>query len=102
MEDDRMNPKELPGDLRSRSAVARAEHRYRRRLKEMLGINPAGIEVILRLRSQVIELQARAHQLETELATRRAGQDIHLVQYREACYEASWYEVEVVDVEIEP
>jgi hypothetical protein len=77
-----------------------AEHRYRRRLKETLGINPAGIEVILRLRSQVVELQTRVHRLEAELAIRRAGQDTHLVQYREACYEASWYEV--VDVEVEP
>lgn len=94
-----MNPKELPEDLRSHSAMALAEHRYRRRLKETLGINSAGIEVILRLRSQVIELQAQVHQLEAELATRRAGQDTHLVQYREACYEASWY---VVDAEGEP
>lgn len=95
-----MNPKELPERERPRSVVDLAEHRYRRRLKETLGINPAGIEVILRLRSQVVELQARVHQLEAELATRRAGQGTHLVQYREACYEASWYEV--VDVEIEP
>jgi hypothetical protein len=49
--------------------------------------------VVLRLRSQVVELQTRVHRLEAELAIRRAGQDTHLVQYREACYEASWYEV---------
>ena len=95
-----MNPKELPEREHPRSVVDLAEHRYRWRLKETLGINPAGIEVILRLRRQVVELQARTHQLEAELSTRRAGQDIHLVQYREACYEASWYEV--VDVEVEP
>jgi hypothetical protein len=95
-----MNPKELPEREHPRSVVDLAEHRYRRRLKETLGINPAGIEVILRLRRQVVELQARAHQLEAELSTRRSGQDIHLVQYREACYEASWYEV--IDVEVEP
>ncbi len=95
-----MNPKELPEREHPRSVVDLAEHRYRRRLKETLGINPAGIEVILRLRSQLVELQAQVHQLEAELATRRARQDIHLVQYREACYEASWYEV--VDVEVEP
>jgi hypothetical protein len=95
-----MNPKESPEREHPRSMVDLAEHRYRRRLKETLGINPAGIEVILRLRSQVVELQTRVHRLEAELAIRRAGQDTHLVQYREACYEASWYEV--VDVEVEP
>jgi hypothetical protein len=73
-----MNPKELPEREHPRSVVDLAEHRYRRRLKETLGINPAGIEVILRLRRQVVELQARTHQLEAELSTRRAGQDIHL------------------------
>jgi hypothetical protein len=88
-----MNPKELPERERLRSVADLAEHRYRRRLKETLGINPAGIEVILRLRSQVVELQAQVHQLETELVTRRTEQGTHLVQYREACYEASWYEV---------
>ena len=95
-----MNPKELPERERPRSVVDLAERHYRRRLKETLGINPAGIEVILRLRSQVVELQAQVHQLEAELAIRRARQNTHLVQYREACYEASWYEV--VDVEVEP
>jgi hypothetical protein len=95
-----MSPKELPEREHPRSVMDLAERHYRRRLKEMLGINPAGIEVVLRLRSQLVELQAQVHQLEAELATRRARQDIHLIQYREACYEASWYEV--VDVEVEP
>jgi hypothetical protein len=75
-----MNPKESPEREHPRSMVDLAEHRYRRRLKETLGINPAGIEVILRLRSQVVELQTRVHRLEAELAIRRAGQDTHLAR----------------------
>jgi hypothetical protein len=100
MEDARMNPKESTERERSQSIADLAECRYRRRLRETLGINPAGIEVVLRLRNQVVELQARVHQLEVELAIRRARQDTHLVQYREACYEALWYEVR--DAEVEP
>ena len=95
-----MTPKESPERERSCSALDLAQHRYRQRLKETLGINPAGIEVILRLRSQVVELQSRVQQLEAELAVRRARQDTRLVQYREACYEASWYEV--VEAKAEP
>jgi hypothetical protein len=58
-----------------------------------LGINAAGVEVILRLRSQLIVLQARVRRLETDLAMSEAGQNTRLRQHREACFEASWEEV---------
>jgi hypothetical protein len=35
------------------------ERRRARRLARELGVNPAGVEVILRLRSRVVALQAR-------------------------------------------
>ena len=54
---------------------ADAERLYRRQLREALGINAAGIEVMQRLRNQVIALQARVRQLEAELAMRQAGQN---------------------------
>jgi hypothetical protein len=65
-----MNPKNPPegqnlGNVWNPTESERSE---RRRMREVLGINGAGIEVILRLRSQVTTLQARLRQLETELA----------------------------------
>jgi hypothetical protein len=62
-------------------------------LRETLGTNAAGVEVILRLRHQVIALQTRVHQLEAELAMLEAGQNTRLIQHRMTCLEASWHEV---------
>jgi hypothetical protein len=69
-------------------------------LREVLGINAAGVEVILRLRTQVMALQTRIHQLEAELAVRQAWQHTRLVEHREMCFEVSWQEV--TDTEDEP
>ena len=79
---------------------ADAERLYRRQLREALGINAAGVEVMQRLRNQVIALQARVRQLEAELAMRQAGQNRRLMQHREMYFEASWQEV--VDPEERP
>jgi hypothetical protein len=70
-----------------------SERLYRRRLREVLGTNTAGVEVILHLRNQVIALQTRVRQLEAELAVREAGQNRRLRQHRETYFEASWQEV---------
>jgi BMFP domain-containing protein YqiC len=69
-------------------------------LQEVLGINAAGVEVILRLRNQVIALQTRVRQLEADLAMWEAGQNTRLTRHREACFEASWQEV--IDPEERP
>ena len=45
-----------------------SERLYRRRLGEVLGINGAGVGVMLCLRHQVIALQSRVRHLEAELA----------------------------------
>ena len=88
-----MHPNAPPEPQGSRSACSPSEsERLYRRLREVLGINAAGIEVILRLRSQLIVLQTRVRQLETDLATAEAGQNARLRQYREARFEASWQE----------
>src|SRR5262245_41445342 len=82
-----------PQDARSAWSPADSARLYRRRLREVLGINAAGVEVILRLRRQLIVLQTRVRQLEADLAGREAGQNTRLRQHREACFEASWQEV---------
>jgi hypothetical protein len=71
------------------------ESRSQRRLKDDLGVDEAAVEAILRLRSQVIELQAHVRRLEAELTAQYASQHLRLARYREVCYEATWIELEV-------
>ena len=71
------------------------ESRSQRRLQEDLGIDAAAVETILRLRSQVIELQAHVRRLEAELTAQQDSQRKHLARYREVYYEATWIELEV-------
>jgi hypothetical protein len=70
------------------------ESRSQRRLQDDLGIDETAAEMILHLRSQVIELQSQIRQLEAELATQYAGQHMRLARYREISYEATWIDVE--------
>jgi hypothetical protein len=70
------------------------ESRSQRRLQDDLGVDEAAAEVILSLRSQVIELQSHLRQLEAELAAQNAGQHLRLACYREVYYEASWIELD--------
>ena len=97
-----MNPNNPPEHQGSRNArnPSESEHLHQRRLQEVLGINAAGVEVILRLRNQVIALQTRVRQLEADLAMWEAGQNTRLTRHREACFEASWQEV--IDPEERP
>ena len=70
------------------------ESRGQRRLQDDLGVDEVAAEAILRLRRQVIELQAQVRQLEAELATQYASQNLRLTRYREVVYEATWIELE--------
>lgn len=71
------------------------ETRSQRRLQNDLDVDEAGVEVILRLRSQVIELQSQIHRLESDLTALNASQHMRLAQYREVYYEATWTELEI-------
>jgi hypothetical protein len=86
------NPSERQ-DLGNAGNPTESERSDRRRMREVLGINAAGIEVVLRLRRQIVTLQTRMRQLEAELAMWEAGQHTRLVRHRETCFEASWQEV---------
>jgi hypothetical protein len=71
------------------------ESRSQRRLQDDLGVDEAAAEAILRLRSQVLELQSLIRQLEAELTTHHASQTMRLARYREVYYEATWIELEI-------
>ncbi len=70
------------------------ETRSQRRLQEDLGFDHDAAEVILHLRRQVIALQSRLHQVETELTAQAASQQMRLARYRKICDEAIWIELE--------
>jgi hypothetical protein len=89
---DTNNPPD-PQDPRDSWNPSEAERLYRRHMQEVLGVNAAGVEVILRLRHQVIALQARLRQLEVEVSMWEAGQHMRLTRHRDTCFEASWQEV---------
>lgn len=71
------------------------ESRSQRRLQEDLGVDKSAAEVILHLRSQVIELQAQLRQLENELEIQHANRNMRLAKYRKTYYEATWIELEL-------
>jgi hypothetical protein len=73
------------------------ESRSQRRLKDDLGVDEGTVEAILRLRSQVIELQSQIRRLESELNAHAASQQMRLARYREVYYEATWIELESQD-----
>ena len=64
---------------------ARIQHR---------GIGEIAAEAILHLRSQVVELQAHIHRLETELVAHESNKQMRLARYRKVYYEATWIELE--------
>jgi hypothetical protein len=70
------------------------ESRCQRRLQDDLGVDEAAAEAILRLRSQVIELQAHIRHLEAELNAQHASQHLRLALYREVYLDATWIELE--------
>ena len=70
------------------------ESRSQRRLQNDLEVDEAAGEVILRLRSQVLELQSQIRLLEAELNAQVADQQLRLSRYREFYFEASWIELE--------
>jgi hypothetical protein len=69
------------------------ESRSRRRLLDDLGVDTTTAEAILRLRGQVIELQAHIRRLETELNAQYDSQHMRLAPYREIYFEATWIEL---------
>ena len=70
------------------------QSRSQRRMQDDLGINPADVETILRLRSQVVEQQGQIRRLEAELSAQYASQHVRLARYQEFYYEATWIELD--------
>lgn len=75
------------------------DERSQHRLHSDLGFDEAAAEAILRLRSQVIELQRTVRQLEAELHAQNSSQQTRLARYREFYFEAIWIEQEFPDNE---
>ena len=68
-----------------------------RRLVEDLGVEPDVADLILGLNHQVVELQARLRELESELDQRQASRAVRLARYQQFLYEAAWVERDDLD-----
>ncbi len=68
--------------------------RCARRLRQDLGVNPAGAQVILQLCDQILDLQARVRELEAELAHQSGQRQLRLAQYRRTQVQVSWFEID--------
>lgn len=88
-----MGPKSPWDDIFFYSEGEDFDEACRRRLRDELGVNPAGIDVILNMRSQILEMQVRMRQMEAELAAHRSKMEHRMGQYRREIFEAYWYEL---------
>ena len=73
------------------------QSRCLRRIVDDLGVDEDTAETIVRLRSQIIKLQAENQRLETELAIHNTNQQIRLARYREVYYDVTWIELDFQD-----
>jgi DNA-binding transcriptional MerR regulator len=87
-DNDHRNPQRPEGTRIRNSQLDEAEQRRARRLARDLGINPAGVQVVLHLRRQLVALQARVQQLESDLKTEQARSHARFARYRQEFHEA--------------
>jgi hypothetical protein len=89
-----MNPENPPPKKYWYAPYEGYEARSQHHLKNDLGVDEATAEALLRLRKQVLELQAHVRQLETELEAKFENKQARLARYRKVYYEAIWIELE--------
>jgi len=68
-----IEPRRSPGNIRLYSERDIAQLRRVKTLMDDLGINLAGVEVVLRMSRRMTELQRRVEELEAELEKLRQG-----------------------------
>jgi hypothetical protein len=69
------------------------EEYCRGRLEKELEINQAGIDVILRMRGQILSLPEQLRQMEMELVSHRVGMESRLGRFQVGYIEAYWREL---------
>ena len=67
-----------------------ALQRCARRLRAEMGINAAGIEVILRMRKRMLALQAQMEELEAQLSHNAQRRSARLQSWRAIEFDALW------------
>ncbi len=76
-----------------------SRQRCRRRLREELLLDDESIEIILRLRSELLVAQRVVVGLQGELAVYRSERGMRLTDYRGGVVEASWRQADLPDQE---
>jgi len=67
--------------------------RCARRLRDELGVNAAGVEVIVHMRQQMLDMLSQLAELEAQLSQQRLRRGARLERYREAYFEALFEEL---------
>ena len=67
--------------------------RCARRLRDELGVNAAGVEVIVHMRQQMLDMLSQLAELEAHLSQQRLRRGSRLERYREAYFEALFEEL---------
>ena len=67
--------------------------RCARRLRDELGVNAAGVEVIVHMRQQMLDMLSQLAELEAQLLQQQLRRGARLARYREAYFEAGWDEL---------
>jgi hypothetical protein len=75
--------------------------RRRRRLREDLDLDEESVEIILRLRSQLVTMQKLVVELQAELAVRRSEHGRRFVEVRRSSSEALWRDTTYLQAEEE-
>jgi hypothetical protein len=70
-----------------------SEERCQQRLKRDLAMNDEAVEVIMTLRGQVVALQRRLRELESQLEVYDTAHGARLRSYRQVSFEAVWEDV---------
>jgi len=67
--------------------------RCARRLRDELGVNAAGVEVIVHMRRQLLEMLSQLAELEAQLSQQRLRRGARLARYRELYIDALYDEL---------
>jgi hypothetical protein len=89
-----MDDNQRQNKLRYITSREEFEQRCQRRIREELGVNPAGAEVILHLRRQVLDLQSQLRLLQAELQASQGRRQEQVMVYRREYIEATWVDEE--------
>lgn len=71
-----------------------AYERFCQRLRQDFELDDEAVQLIVNLRNQVADLQARLTAMQADMQSFEADLDVRVTRYREVYYEAEWEEMD--------